>query len=156
MRRANKWRVLAIDPMNHGFAFAVLKGHHLLDWGMRRGSTETLFRERASALISRYRPDIIVLERLLGSRRRGAAAHLIETAHDLAAENHIATITVSRAEVRIALSATTKMQIARAIAEQFPELAGKLPRERKPWMNEDARMNVFDALSFALAAISHL
>jgi len=46
--------------------------------------------------------------------------------------------------------ATTKQEIAIAIAERFPELAPRLPRFRKPWMSEDYRMSIFDAVALAL------
>jgi hypothetical protein len=37
-----------------------------------------------------------------------------------------------------------------AIAKRFPELAPRLPRFRKPWMSEDYRMSIFDAVAMAL------
>ena len=46
--------------------------------------------------------------------------------------------------------ATTKYEGAVAIAKRFPELAPRLPRFRKPWMSEDYRMSIFDAVGFAL------
>ena len=46
--------------------------------------------------------------------------------------------------------ATMKQEIAIAIAEHFPELAPRLPRSRKPWMSEDYRMSIFDAVALAL------
>jgi hypothetical protein len=46
---------------------------------------------------------------------------------------------------------TTKHQIAVVIAGKFPELAPRLPPVRKPWMTEDARMAIFDAVALALA-----
>jgi hypothetical protein len=45
-----------------------------------------------------------------------------------------------------------KDQIARLIVTRFPELAPRLPPERKPWTSEDTRMAIFDAAAFALAA----
>lgn len=39
----------------------------------------------------------------------------------------------------------------RAIAERFPELQPRLPRVRKIYMSEDERMDIFDAVSLALA-----
>jgi hypothetical protein len=46
---------------------------------------------------------------------------------------------------------STKYGRARFLAERFPELHPFLPPLRKPWMPEDDRMSVFDALSFAVA-----
>ena len=42
-------------------------------------------------------------------------------------------------------------EIAHLIAKQLPELAAKLPPRRKPWMNEDYHMAMFDAAALALA-----
>jgi hypothetical protein len=47
--------------------------------------------------------------------------------------------------------ASTKYEIAVAIAQRFPELAPRLPRFRKPWMSEDYRMSIFDAVALAIA-----
>lgn len=60
---------------------------------------------------------------------------------------------VTRRAVQEAFAETghTKHDIAQAIAAEFPELATRLPRERKLWSSEDQQMNVFDALSFFLA-----
>jgi hypothetical protein len=51
------------------------------------------------------------------------------------------------------LGAVNKYRMACVIADRFPELASRLPPERKPWMAEDARMGIFDAASFALTVL---
>ena len=61
---------------------------------------------------------------------------------------------ISRAVLRRAFTAEqacTKYKIALAIAGRFPELAWRLPPIRKPWMSEDTRMGIFDAVALALA-----
>jgi hypothetical protein len=45
--------------------------------------------------------------------------------------------------VKRALSVSNKLQMAQSIATRFPELAPRLPPERKPWMSEDCRMAIF-------------
>jgi hypothetical protein len=41
--------------------------------------------------------------------------------------------------------------MADKLAKQFPiELAGKLPPKRRPWENEDGRMDMFDAVGLAV------
>ena len=46
----------------------------------------------------------------------------------------------------------TKREMAKMLAQKFPvELAAKLPPKRRAWENEDARMDIFDAV--ALAAV---
>jgi hypothetical protein len=72
-----------------------------------------------------------------------------------AAARHLIVVTVTRESVRrlFAPTGTTKFEIALAITKTFPELASRLPRKRKPWMSEDERMNLFDAVAFALTAL---
>ena len=46
----------------------------------------------------------------------------------------------------------TKFAVAQALATQFPvELAARLPPKRRAWMSEDPRMDIFDAVSLAVA-----
>jgi hypothetical protein len=71
----------------------------------------------------------------------------------LALSRNVKVKTLSRAEVKQAFAesgAGTKYEIAIAIANRFPELTPRLPRFRKPWMSEDYRMSIFDAVAFGL------
>jgi hypothetical protein len=59
----------------------------------------------------------------------------------------------SRAKVKQAFSksgTSTKQEIALDIVNRFHDLAPRLPRFRKPWMSEDYRMSIFDAVGLAL------
>ena len=51
---------------------------------------------------------------------------------------------------QVAVHSPTKYQRAVALVSRFPELEARLPRQRKPWMTEDSRINIFDALGFAV------
>jgi hypothetical protein len=60
---------------------------------------------------------------------------------------------VSRSAVQKAFSewgGRTKQQIAMTIANQLPQLASRLPPLRQPWMSEDYRMSIFDAVALGL------
>ena len=48
----------------------------------------------------------------------------------------------------------SKEAIASKVATLFPEVGDRLPPHRKPWMSEDPRMSLFDAVAFCLAAYS--
>ncbi len=64
---------------------------------------------------------------------------------------------VSRPQVEEAFGdPANKHEIARAVAELFPELSHRLPPRRKAWMSEDERMGIFDAASFALTVLGGL
>ena len=72
----------------------------------------------------------------------------------LTSQSKVRVKSVSRAELKQAFAesgAGTKYEIAMAIANRFPELAPRLPRFRKPWMGEDYRMSIFDAVALAIA-----
>ena len=46
----------------------------------------------------------------------------------------------------------TKHALAELLAKRFPnELGFRLPPKRRPWMSEDYRMDIFAAISLALA-----
>jgi Holliday junction resolvasome RuvABC endonuclease subunit len=151
-------RVLAIDPSTRGFGFAILEGpNQLIDWGVKETKTNKRHRSLTLVdhLIERYQPSVVVVEDYegKGSRRCRRIQRLIAEISKLVAKNKIKIKRFSRAKVKQAFSeagASTKYQIAMAIANRFPELAPRLPRFRKPWMSEDYRMSIFDAVAFGL------
>ncbi|MES3031684.1 MAG: hypothetical protein V4699_00365 [Patescibacteria group bacterium] len=57
----------------------------------------------------------------------------------------------SRAQVRqvyFADDVGTKHALAEILAKRFPdELGHRLPPKRKPWMSQDSRMDIFDAVA---------
>jgi hypothetical protein len=45
-----------------------------------------------------------------------------------------------------------KFAVAQMLAQMFPvDLETRLPPKRRPWMSEDPRMNIFDAVDLAIA-----
>ena len=157
-------RVLAIDPSTRGFGFAVLEGpERLIDWGVK----ETKANKNAKSLkliedlIDRYQPTVLVVEDYdgKGSRRCGRIQGLINDISKLALKRKVKVRRVSRVKVKQVFSesgAKNKYEIAVAIANRFPELAPRLPRFRKPWMSEDYRMSIFDAVAFGIAFFHHV
>jgi Holliday junction resolvasome RuvABC endonuclease subunit len=157
--RASPTRVLALDPASRGVGFAVLEGPtRLIDWGVKetRGKPPHTVLSQLDALLNRYQPEALVIEdcRARGSRRCPRVRRLLQEAAARAVRRHIRPRRVSRASVQQAFApsgARTKYEIAQAIAIRFPELRPRVPPPRKPWMSEDARMSIFDAIAFALA-----
>jgi hypothetical protein len=151
-------RILSVDPSRTGFGFVILEGgQRLVDWGVARlwSTSDQEFVARLETLTDRYGPALLVVEDLSESRRRGRAARRIELVKTYAASRGIRVVAVTRRIVRsvFAEAGTTKHEIAVALAVEFPELAGRVPPQRKLWMSEDERMSLFDALSFAVAAL---
>jgi len=88
------------------------------------------------------------------NRHRGVRIRkLLAAMHEQIAAAGISHKSYSPASVRRIFrgsSPVTKHTIAEGIASHFPELTPKLPGLRKPWMSEDARMAIFDAVALAL------
>jgi len=151
-------RVLAIDPVTRGCGFAVLEAPaQLVDWGVKttKGDKNAQCVRLIGEVIKRYRPDVLVVEDCTakGSRRCSRVQELIQDLLKLAASEKVEAQCISRLAVRQAFSKSgvlNKYQVATIIAGLFPELAPQLPPFRKPWMSEDYRMSIFDAMAFAL------
>jgi Holliday junction resolvasome RuvABC endonuclease subunit len=148
-------RVLAIDPTSKGFGFVVLEGPtRLLDWGSRtvQGNADKACLRRVSALTGQYDPEVVVLENCDGSRRVPRVRRLIGRILEQAKAGGLRASLVSRRQVQAAFApASTKHEIASAIAERLSELRLVLPEKRTLIMStEDQRMNVFDAAALAL------
>jgi Holliday junction resolvasome RuvABC endonuclease subunit len=151
-------RALAIDPSTRGFGFAILEGpNRLIDWGVKETKTDKNRRtlKLIAELMDQYQPSVVVVEDYAGkgSRRCQRIQELINDISKCAVQKKIKVRNFSRAKVKQAFSesdASTKYDIAVAIAKRFPELAPRLPRFRKPWMSEDYRMSIFDAVAFGL------
>ncbi|MDA2933537.1 hypothetical protein MYX82_04255 [Acidobacteria bacterium AH-259-D05] len=151
-------RLLAVDPITRGFAFAIMEGPNaLLDAGIKhiRQDKNTGCLRRIAELLEHYQLDAVIVEdhNGKGSRRCLRVQRLIRAIHHLAAKSNIATYSFSREKVRNAFSrfgAFNRYEIATAIVDHLPQLAPRLPPPRKLWMTEDDRMSIFDAVSFAL------
>jgi hypothetical protein len=150
-------RVLAIDPTSKGFAFALLEGSdRLIDWGVKHAKGDEQCLQRVAELAARYQPDMLVVERTdaNGCRRRQRARQLIEDLLALAINRGLRTRRISRRTMLRSFTRsgfTTKRQVAVALSLRFPELDPCLPPERKPWMSEDERISIFDAVAFGCA-----
>jgi len=152
-------RALAIDPSTRGFGFAILEGpNRLIDWGVKETKTDKQKRalESIAELIDFYQPAVLAVEDSSGkgSRRCGRVGRLIDRIEKLAVKNNVKVRRFSRLEVKktfAEVGAKNKYEIALVIARRFPELQPRLPRFRKPWMSEDYRMSIFDAVAFANA-----
>jgi len=158
----SKTTVLAVDPLTRGFGFAILEGPQgLLEWGVKevRGKKNAGALKHVAELIECYKPDVIVMEDCADKYcRRGARVRkLIQDISKLATGKRIKVRRLAARKVRGVLSgspAARKQQIATSVAQQFPELAPRLPPLRKPWMSEDPRMGIFDATALALTFFS--
>jgi hypothetical protein len=149
--------ILAVDPTSRGFAFAMLEvPNFLVDWGERivpaakRGDVLS----KVDDLLTYYRPAVLALEDVAakGCQRRRRAKEEIERMELLARARGVRVQRVSRRAVRDAPApGEGKYAVALRLAKVFPVLGDRLPRRRKAWMSEDPRINIFDAIGFAVA-----
>lgn len=146
---------MAIAPVSRGFGYAVFEGaEQLIDWGTKQvahdKNPQSLL--RVAVLLQLYRPSVLVLEDYdgPGSRRAPRIRALIDTIRALAKGKRIRVVSYSRGQIRSAFPdehRPTKEWIARTLATGFPELQPWLPKPKKLWQSEDARMAIFDAVS---------
>jgi len=147
-------RLFSIDLTARGFGFALLDSQlGLLDWGFSNVSADDdeTFMARVREKLERNAPTALVFENFLPVKEKATALRRLGLLIDLAHEHRIGTCQVSRKVVEGVLGVRTKRDIARALARRFPELESRVPPERARSMDEDDRMHIFDALSFAMA-----
>jgi Holliday junction resolvasome RuvABC endonuclease subunit len=162
MREHHDWRrALAVDPTSRGLGFAVLEDRdRLVDWGGKQTTSKNRNAQCVAAvvaLVRSYEPDLLVLEDCAAPRshRCGRVQDLIRELRRVAASHTLPVLLVSPPALRETCAGSpraTKREVALALAKRFPELARQLPSPRKPWMSEDARMSVFDAVALAVTA----
>jgi Holliday junction resolvasome RuvABC endonuclease subunit len=107
-------------------------------------------------LIDWYHPAVLVLEDCAsrGSRRYPRVRRLIQQLRALAGRLTLRCHVVPwrrLREVATGSPTATKHQVAQALTRVFPELRKRLPPARRPWMSEDARASIFDAVALATA-----
>lgn len=151
--------VLAIALTTRGFGFTLLEGEDkLIDWGVKEiggGKNEISF-SRVEKLITHYKPNVLVLLDVLyrDSRRSPIVKELSQQVIDLGKTRKIRVVQYSREQLKKCFfpdGEGTKYTIAEMLTKRFPsELGICLPPKRRPWMNEDRRMDIFDAVALAL------
>lgn len=154
---AKRNRLIAFDPSTRGFGFAVFEGKgNLIDWGVVRIASDREFITRAAGMIDRYKPVAVAVEDVQHRHASNRAVRRINAIARYATTFKIALLKRTRVNVLVTLGMprATKHEIACQIAEIYPEeLRVHLPPKRRPWMSEDDRMNIFDAVGLGLSAL---
>ena len=151
--------VLSIYPFWRGFAFVLFEGpDNPFDWGVKEikqkhKDAKTL--AEIKKIVDRYRPEVLVIEDTTdkGSRRTSRIRKLYRMLVHFAEAEYVDLHRCSKTEVRACfatIGASTKYELARAIATQIPAFAHRIPRRRKVWMSEDPRQSLFDAAALGL------
>ena len=152
-------RVLAIALTARGFGYCVMENDVMLECGNKRvkGDKNSQAVSKIEKLLKRFVPGVLVLQDVnaLGSRRAPRIKALHQQIIELAGKQKLKVALLSGNLLRDALlgdARGTKHEMAEMLAKKYPvELAVKLPPKRRPWENEDARMDIFDAVALAAA-----
>jgi hypothetical protein len=157
----NNIRVLSIAPSTNGFGFALMKDAEILaDWGtqwVEPGNKNDQTLMKVGKLITRLRPETIVLPDALekDSRRGERIRKLVRQLTAFAKQHGLKVELITQEQLRqVFFGGKRGSKYARAeiLAARFPEeLQDLLPRERQPWMSEDHKMDMFDAVALAIA-----
>lgn len=151
-------RVLGFHPTARGFGWVVFEGpFRPIDWGLvsaRKDKNATCLK-RLKRLLTRCTPETLVLEAYdrETTRRARRITRLGVRARAIADGQGIETVVYSRAEIREAFAevgATTRRDIAEAVARHLDAFRHRLPPRRKPWESEDAREALFAAAAVVL------
>ncbi len=151
--------VLAVYPFSRGFAFVLFEGPDSpYDWGVREikekhRNVRSL--EAIKELIDRYRPEAMVIEDTHERRYRRSSRirKLYRMLTHLAVTEYVELYRFSQEAVKNhfdGCGASTKYEIAKAVSQQIPAFAHRLPRLRKAWMSADPRQSLFDAAALGL------
>jgi len=160
--RSRQLRVLGIAVSTRGIGFALMEGENrLVDWGVKAAKRDKNARSLSNLakLLAYYNPEVLVLENTAsaGSRRCPRIQALTKRIVALAEGRRIKVKQFSRRQVTFRFFADgqgTKHELAEHLAGRFPEELGfRLPPKRKAWMNEDGRMDIFDAVALAVHAL---
>jgi hypothetical protein len=155
-------RILAIDLRHNRSGFASFEGHRqLLGWGVRFYATgdepeSVMMGKRVKALLQLYNPSVIVImnerwDRAIDDPRAGLLNDAILRLAD-AAQIEVRTLRQEQIRQSFALmNSHTRYEAASSLARIFPELASRLPPQKRAWETEHSIMPMFDAVALGLA-----
>src|ERR1035437_5660261 len=150
-------RILAIAPTARGFGYCVMEDEAILECGYKGAKKNKNVKSvsKIEKLMNQFLPSGLVLQDLgaAGCRRAPRIKALHRQVVELAEQHKCKVTLFSGKQLRRSLlddEKGTKHEMAELLAQKYPvELAGKLPPKRRPWENEDGRMDMFDAVGLA-------
>lgn len=151
-------RILAVALTARGFGYCVMENQAILESGNKgvEGNKNSQSVFKIEKLLKQFLPSVLVLQDVnaTGCRRAPRIKALHRQVIELAAKYELKVTFLSGKQLREVLLGDangTKHEMAEMLAEKYPfEIAAKLPPKRRPWENEDGRMDMFDAVGLAL------
>ncbi len=157
MKNNNTTRtVIAISPTVRGFGYIIYEGvKNPRDWGKAeiRFQKNRRSLNRINKLLDFYEPDIVALEDSQSTRKGKRAQNLLMQVERCALIRGMDVKKFSHDQVNDVFSqcgAFTKFEIAKIIAEWYPELKLKLPEKRRLGWAEDEHYGIFAAAAIAI------
>ncbi|EBA12654.1 hypothetical protein [Roseobacter sp. CCS2] len=144
--------VLAVAVASGKVGYVYLSGGRLQDWGITLKATRSAndLVGFVQELINELKPDVVVTEkRTTGCRKGQRTKALIQAIAELASHNSVLDVSVQRPR-----GFPSKYEEAQALAMEYPEIEGYLPRQRRRIFDFEPRsMVLFEALALADAVI---
>lgn len=144
-------KVLAIAVGTGRLGYVFLHDGELVEWRMSKKANKSPEQARSytKSLIERFKPDVVITEKVAKRSRKGEHAKRIIAAITRVAEKaKLLDIVTPRIQ-----QYQNKYAEARAYAERFPVLKPQVPREPRIWQSEPRSTIYFEALALALVVI---
>jgi len=142
-------RILTLDLHPRSFGYAVFENVELLDWGLRKWPSRQLKTagRKLCRLLELWQPMRLIVRE--GAPRREHA--MVEA---LARDAKVPILCVARAVVQDAFRSSkraSRFDVARVVAERYPELGLRLPPVRKLGHAEPFQLRMFNAAATGMA-----
>lgn len=149
---------LAIFPDRKGFGWVAFTGPFaVFDWGLAvaRRDKNAVCLAKIEVLLERLTPETLVLEAYErpSAARADRLTRLCRAVSALAADRGAEVAVYTRADIAacfLDVGARTRDEIALAVVRHVDAFRHRLPKRRKPWQAEDARMALFSAAALVL------
>jgi Holliday junction resolvasome RuvABC endonuclease subunit len=151
--------VLGVHPTSRGFGFVVMTSPlSPLDWGFRGTlgkQKNAVCLDKIAALLEAHQPDVLAIEDSTapGARRAARIKRLYRSISTLATDQAVDVQCYQRKAIKECfgdVGATTRYEIAVAIAKRVAAFERLLPPPRKIWMAESPNVSVFSAAALAI------
>jgi hypothetical protein len=153
------FRLLALEIRPQKAGFAIFEGSTLLDWGVTRYGKDTPPSRRIRALVDLHGPSVIVTRRRPRLNHSQIGATVVESINRGAQRRSIRLQSLEANQIRAFFKqrgCESKHSTAVLLAEWFPELALRVPAERKLWESEPHNALLFDAVAIAVTYLTSL
>jgi hypothetical protein len=147
--------IVAVHPAGNSLTYVFFEDGRLTDWQRIEKNGEGDVLAILDRVLDGCAADVLILEDAdaTGCKRSPVMRILLKRMAVHARGRGFLVRLVSASDVRLAWRAKgqrNKQAVAATLAQQFPELQHLVPPPRRNFMNEDARVHIFDAVSLVL------